>query len=739
MRRSIANGWLGSVLAALLVACGGGGSGSALLSFSPNSIPPPTGTTGVPYPTFMFVPPNGDLGGPFTWTESGALPPGMSLSPNGRLSGTPIDPGTFSFTLTVTNSSSPNEAAKEFVTLLINEGPLVIDATSLPPGGTQVQPYSFGFTASGGAAPFTWRVTEGALPNGLALNSNGTLSGTPVNFGATTFTVTVQDSSAPPRTDSHAFTIAIVPSPPIVNVSASSPVIPRGRAVTFNWTSSYASSCTGNGVNGLVGSPVATSGTVSVTVSDAIGAIGFEVTCTGPGGTGTAAAPVEVISPNGSVFAATQLVANANGTQAMTVDSSLVNPWGIAFASGSAASVANNGTSTSTRYDGNGIPQPVGSPLVIRFPTGTGGAAFHPTGVVANPTADFVIGSGVSASAAELIYAGETGMIAAWAPGVSAAAAVPTYTDSGGAVYTGLAVAKNGGASFLYAADFHGKKIDVFDGTFKKQTPSAANFSFSDPSLPAGYAPFGIQAIDNGPGGAEQLYVTYAQPQGTNAIPTAGPGLGLVDIFDTNGGLVRQLIVGGRLNAPWGVALAPPDFGSVGGLLLVSNFGDGTINAFDPATGQPLGTLNTSVSSDGLTGTALSVPGLAGIAFGNDVTTQSHDTLFFTAGPNNGGNGLFGRIDLVHAQPLISSITVTPCTAPGCSPGTSTINADITSQVPIAIVQFFVNGAYYQSNIGWDGPPYWVTWPASPANPLHLITVEAFDMNGNMGTRSINY
>jgi hypothetical protein len=171
----------------------------------------------------------------------------------------------------------------------------------------------------------------------------------------------------------------------------------------------------------------------------------------------------------------------------------------------------------------------------------------------------------------------------------------------------------------------------------------------------------------------------------------------------------------------------------------VSNFGDGTINAFDPATGQPLGTLNTSVSSDGLTGTALSVPGLAGIAFGNDVTTQSHDTLFFTAGPNNGVNGLFGRIDLVHAQPLISSITVTPCTAPGCSPGTSTINTDITSQVPIAIVQFFVNGAYYQSNIGWDGPPYWVTWPASPANPPHLITVEAFDMNGNMGTRSVNY
>src|SRR5215468_12258578 len=141
MGRSIANGWLGSVLAALLVACGGGDSRSALLSFTPNSIPPPTGTAGVPYPTFMFVPPNGGLGGPFTWTKSGALPPGMSLSPDGRLSGTPLHPGTFSFTLTVTNSSSPHQVAMESVTLVIKEGPLAIDATRPPPSGLQAHPY----------------------------------------------------------------------------------------------------------------------------------------------------------------------------------------------------------------------------------------------------------------------------------------------------------------------------------------------------------------------------------------------------------------------------------------------------------------------------------------------------------------------------------------------------------------------------------------------------------------------
>ena len=142
MPRGLAKGRLGSVLAVLIAACGGGGSGSAQLSFSPNTAPPPTGTTGVTYPTFTFVAPTGGLG-PFVWTESGALPPGMTLSRNGQLSGTPTNPGTFPLTLTVTDSSSPNQAAEESVTLLVNEGPLVIDATSLPPGGRQTQPYSF--------------------------------------------------------------------------------------------------------------------------------------------------------------------------------------------------------------------------------------------------------------------------------------------------------------------------------------------------------------------------------------------------------------------------------------------------------------------------------------------------------------------------------------------------------------------------------------------------------------------
>ena len=216
MGRSIANGWLGSVLAALLVACGGGDSRSALLSFTPNSIPPPTGTTGVPYPTFMFVPPNGGLGGPFTWTESGALPPGMSLSPDGRLSGTPIHPGTFFFTLTVTNSSSPHQVAMESVTLVIKDSPVVIAAGS-PSAGIVNYPYpaypGFRFSASGGTPPYSWKITSGSPPPGLAVLTDGSVSGTPTTIGTFSFSVTATDSWQQPMASRLETEITVGPGP----------------------------------------------------------------------------------------------------------------------------------------------------------------------------------------------------------------------------------------------------------------------------------------------------------------------------------------------------------------------------------------------------------------------------------------------------------------------------------------------------------------------------------------------
>jgi uncharacterized protein (TIGR03118 family) len=326
------------------------------------------------------------------------------------------------------------------------------------------------------------------------------------------------------------------------------------------------------------------------------------------------------------------------------VDTNLVNPWGVSIAAPPSTApswVANNGTQTSTLYDGNGVPQPAATPLIVNLAPGAGGAAFDPTGIVANSSAtDFLVSAGGKSGSSAFIFDGAAGMIAGWSPSVDLTHAVTMYTDAGGAVYKGLAIAANNGALFLYATDFHNNKIDVFNTSFVKQSPSATAFTFTDPSIPAGYAPFGIQAVPgSGAAGATQIYVTYAQ-QAAGNITTNGPGLGYVDIYDTNGKLIKQLIATGVLNAPWGIALAPADFGTFSGALLVGNFGDGTINAFDPAAGTPLGML---ANTNGGTSAA---PGLLGIAFGNDGNSQPHNTLFFASGLNGGADGVYGRIDL---------------------------------------------------------------------------------------------
>lgn len=350
-----------------------------------------------------------------------------------------------------------------------------------------------------------------------------------------------------------------------------------------------------------------------------------------------------------SGYSVTKLVSDSAGVGAISSDANLVNPGGIALAPGKPAWVANNHSATATFYDGNGKPQPNTSPLVLHLPAGAGSVAFDPTGIVVNVSSvDFSVISGTRSGVARLIFAGEAGMIAGWSPTVDPNPLI-VYTDAGGAVYKGLALANNGQANFLYATDFHNNKVDVFDASFTRQTPTASTFAFVDPTLPTGYAPFGIQAIGTGTAGAVQLYVTYAQQLGPdNRLNTTGAGLGIVDVFDTNGNLVKHLIpAGGQLNAPWGLALAPADFGSLSNLLLVGNFGDGKINAFDPSSGQFMG-----AAQDGA-GTAIAEPGLWGIVFGNDAVNQPHNTLFFAAGINNQADGTYGRIDL-GAAPLLN-------------------------------------------------------------------------------------
>ena len=512
---------------------------------------------------------------------------------------------------------------------------------------------------------------------------------------------------------------------PTVSLVVSPASIVLGQSARLTWSSSTGTNCTASGA--WSGAEAAT-GSVLETPT-ATGSLTYTLSCGGGayGGSAQKSATLTVTAP--SAFSATSLVADTVGGGAATSDASLVNSWGIAFGPATFAWVANNHTETSTLYDGNGRAQPAASPLVVSFAAGASGTTFDPTGVVYNATTDFVITSGANTGAARFVFVGEGGMIAGWAPGVDSTHAITTYTDAGGAVYKGLAIANNGTGNFLYATDFHNGKVDVFDATFTRQTPSATSFAFTDPTLPAGYAPFGIQALNTGTGGVTQIYVTYAQQSPPDNHDNAnGAGLGLVDVFDTNGNLLSHLIpTGDRLNAPWGLALAPADFGTLSNSLLVGNFGDGKINAYDPATGAYVGTIADA------TGAAFAVPGLWGIAFGNDADNQPRHTLFFAAGTNDEANGVYGRIDPGATPPVLNAPPVVAVTAPaGSVTGTVTVTATAQDSIAIAKVELFAAGV----SLGVvTSPPYSVQWDTTTvANGSVALTATATDVDGNVGT-----
>ena len=322
-------------------------------------------------------------------------------------------------------------------------------------------------------------------------------------------------------------------------------------------------------------------------------------------------------------------------------DTNLLNAWGLAAAPGGPFWVVDNNSNESTTYDGTGAPQL--GPVTI--PAGVNGPA-NPTGEVYNGTADFVITTGAGSAPAQFVFSGEGGTITGWAQSVSGSTATIAYDDgAGGAVYKGLAMANNGTANLLYATDLHNAKIDVFDTHFHKVALAGG---FTDPTIPAGFAPFGIQALNN------QLYVTYAMQDATAHDEVLGAGLGYVNIFDVNGNLLKRFSSAGVLNAPWGIALAPAGFGSSGGNLLIGNFGDGAINRFDPVSGNSLGSISLA------SGKQLVIPGVWALVFGNGAANQPSGTLFYTAGPNNQTDGVFGRIDEV------AGTSPAPCTGYGC-------------------------------------------------------------------------
>ena len=353
-------------------------------------------------------------------------------------------------------------------------------------------------------------------------------------------------------------------------------------------------------------------------------------------------------APGGS-YLQTNIVSDVKGTARVT-DPNVINPWGIVAGPGTPFWIADNNAGVSTVYTGNGAPFP-GAPASVKVPAPAGSAADAvgaPTGVVFNATPSFIVRQGSASGPSLFLFATEDGTIAGWSPTANPASAIIAADNSAeGAVYKGLAIATDGSQAHLFAANFRENAVDVFDSNFQRVNVAG---SFSDPIIPAGFAPFNVANLNG------KLYVSYARQNAAKHDDVAGAGNGYVDVYDLNGRLVKRLISAGQLDSPWGLALAPTGFGKFGNDLLVGNFGDGKINAVDPASGKFLGSLNDQ------RGKPLQIEGLWGLAFGNGQSTGDPNTLFFAAGIGGEKHGLVGSLQAVGAA---TSTSGSGATSPG--------------------------------------------------------------------------
>ncbi len=357
----------------------------------------------------------------------------------------------------------------------------------------------------------------------------------------------------------------------------------------------------------------------------------------------------------GQHYTQTNLVSNASGVAAVT-DSQLINPWGISRGSGSPWWVSDNATGLSTLYSGAGAKQslivsvPPADPTNKNTPTGT------PSGTIFNGSqTDFLLSP---AKPALFLFSTIDGTIAGWNPTVAATLAVTVVKTTDGSSYTGLTSAFIDGRRYLYAANFTKGRVDVYDNAFQPVKLSKEHFdgdssenSFVDEGLPPSYVPFNVQAIGN------DVVVTYALHMEGARFETDGPGLGFVDIYSSAGRLLRRLEHGDWLNAPWGVALAPLDFGRFSHDLLIGQFaggGDtqssGFIAAYDLATGKFDGLLQDA------SGKPLAINGVWALSPGNfgpnnsDAAAAPAAQMYFTAGPNHGSGGLLGYLTSVSTE-----------------------------------------------------------------------------------------
>jgi uncharacterized protein (TIGR03118 family) len=319
-----------------------------------------------------------------------------------------------------------------------------------------------------------------------------------------------------------------------------------------------------------------------------------------------------MLNASNVTFEVLNLTSNQPGVGQFT-DPNLVNAWGLASSSTSPFWVGDNGTGLSTVYLGSGAPV---STIAVTIP-GDGSV----TGVT------FTASGTTAFNGDQFLFANEDGTVSGWRGALGLMGTAETFvTPNGTNEYKGIAFTTIGGFGYAYLANFGTGNIDVLKGS--TGAPDLTG-KFLDPSLPAGYVPFDVQVLNG------QVYVAYAVQNGHDELD--GPGLGIVNRFDLNGNLLGRVAAGGGLNAPWGMVIAPAGFPMFAGDLLVGNFGDGTIHAFDPLTGTPFGALQ-GPSGD------LSIDGLWGLRFGNGGPGGTPGTLYFTAGPDSESNGLFGSL-----------------------------------------------------------------------------------------------
>jgi len=365
-----------------------------------------------------------------------------------------------------------------------------------------------------------------------------------------------------------------------------------------------------------------------------------------------------------TVITQTNLVSDGS-VPAPVIDPNLINPWGVSSSATGPFWISDNGAGVVTIHNGAGTQIAVAGHNAIEVATPPGQTTpASPTGQVFNASGSgFDVSSGGVTAPSTFIFATEDGTISGWNPTVNSGSSILAVDNSmggTGAVYKGLAIGQTDNGTFLFAANFRNGTVDVFDKDFKQVN------SFTDPKVPAGFAPFNVQVLDN------HLFVTFAKQDSAKHDDVAGPGNGFVDEFDLKGNLMQRVASGGPLDSPWGLAIAPSGFGEFANDLLVGNFGDGTINAFDPKNDHFLGKLLDA------NGSPITIQDLWALVPGNGTASDSQK-IFFTAGLQNEAHGLFGSLartpesaQSAKAMPGMQSSTTTNTAMPATATMTGT-------------------------------------------------------------------